>query len=121
MRLPVAEKIALVTAGMIGGNAGSPRPVGGLLVFRKCTSISFGAWFIRTRRWSLKVDCCARPLTNVVSWAMTAPMPSMTDPWTWCVAFSGLITSLPMSAATQTLFTFTRFCASTDTSAISAK
>ena len=29
----------------IGGKAGSPNPVGGLLVFRKCTSIS-GAWDI---------------------------------------------------------------------------
>jgi hypothetical protein len=29
MRLPVAENIALVSAGMTGGSAGSPRPVGG--------------------------------------------------------------------------------------------
>ena len=38
--------MAFVIAGMIGGSAGSPRPVGGLLVFRKWTSISFGAWFM---------------------------------------------------------------------------
>ena len=38
MRLPVAAKIALQTAGSNGGSAGSPRPVGGLSVFRKCTS-----------------------------------------------------------------------------------
>ena len=30
MRSPVAAKIALQTAGRIGGSAGSPRPVGGL-------------------------------------------------------------------------------------------
>ena len=35
MRSPVAVKIALQTAGRIGGSAGSPRPVGGLSVFRK--------------------------------------------------------------------------------------
>ena len=35
IRSPVAVNIALQTAGRIGGNAGSPRPVGALLVFRK--------------------------------------------------------------------------------------
>ena len=39
MRSPVAAKIALHTAGKTGGNAGSPNPVGGLLVFRKWTSM----------------------------------------------------------------------------------
>lgn len=43
IRFPVAAKIALVIAGMIGGSAGSPSPVGALSVFRKCTSMSFGA------------------------------------------------------------------------------
>ena len=43
MRSPVAVKIALQTAGRIGGRAGSPKPVGGLLVFRKWTSICGGA------------------------------------------------------------------------------
>src|SRR5262245_7005271 len=47
-RLPVAAKIALLTAGSTGGSAGSPRPVGGLFVTTKCTSISGGAWRIRT-------------------------------------------------------------------------
>ena len=40
IRSPVAAKIAFAAAGMIGGKAGSPNPVGGLLVFRKCTSIA---------------------------------------------------------------------------------
>jgi hypothetical protein len=39
MRSPVAVKIALLIAGRIGGKAGSPNPVGGLLVFRKWTSM----------------------------------------------------------------------------------
>jgi hypothetical protein len=34
MRSPVAVKIALLIAGRIGGKAGSPKSVGGLLVFR---------------------------------------------------------------------------------------
>jgi hypothetical protein len=40
IRSPVAEKIALVAAGRIGSKAGSPNPVGGLLVFEKWTRIS---------------------------------------------------------------------------------
>ena len=39
MRSPVAVKIALQTAGRIGGNAGSPKPVGELLDLIQCTSI----------------------------------------------------------------------------------
>ena len=38
IRLPVAAKMALHRAGITGGNAGSPRPVGGWSVVRKCTS-----------------------------------------------------------------------------------
>ena len=34
IRLPVALKIALVTAGRMGGMAGSPKPVGALLDLR---------------------------------------------------------------------------------------
>jgi hypothetical protein len=36
-RFPIASKIALHTAGGTGGSAGSPRPVGGFAVVRKCT------------------------------------------------------------------------------------
>ena len=45
--LQTAAKIALVTDGIDGGKAGSPRPVGELFVRRKCTSISGGAWRMR--------------------------------------------------------------------------
>ncbi len=40
MRLPVAAKIAFASAGIVGGSAGSPRPVGGLSVTTKWTSTS---------------------------------------------------------------------------------
>jgi hypothetical protein len=42
IRVPVAAKIALHTAGSSGGIDGSPNPVGELLLLRKCTSISVG-------------------------------------------------------------------------------
>jgi hypothetical protein len=42
IRVPVAAKIALHTAGSNGGMDGSPKPVGELLLLRKCTSISVG-------------------------------------------------------------------------------
>jgi hypothetical protein len=45
---PVTVKIALHTAGKIGGSAGSPSPVGGLFVLKKCTWISGGASVSRT-------------------------------------------------------------------------
>ena len=35
-RVPDAAKMALVTAGRIGGSDGSPRPVGGLFDFSQC-------------------------------------------------------------------------------------
>ena len=38
MRLPVAAKIALATAGAIGGSPGSPTPVGGSLLSTMYTS-----------------------------------------------------------------------------------
>src|SRR5262245_22238869 len=47
-RSPHAAKIALATAGRIGGSDGSSRPVGELLDFTQCTSISSGDWFIRS-------------------------------------------------------------------------
>ena len=46
--MPVIAKMALQTAGRIGGSAGSPRPVGLLSDRTKCTSISFGACDILT-------------------------------------------------------------------------
>ena len=46
-RLPVAAKIALQIAGATGGNAGSPSPVVGYFVERKCVSIFAGASVMR--------------------------------------------------------------------------
>ena len=43
MRVPVAAKIALATAGSAGGSEGSPKPVGGLFDLIQCTSIAGGA------------------------------------------------------------------------------
>ena len=40
MRLPVAAKIALVTAGATGGTAGSPAPPGSSLLSTRYTSTS---------------------------------------------------------------------------------
>jgi uncharacterized protein (TIGR02117 family) len=42
-RLPVAQKMALHTAGASGGSGGSPRPVTGLSEATKCASIRAGA------------------------------------------------------------------------------
>jgi len=66
MRVPVAAKIALHTAGIAGGSAGSPRPVGGLFVALKCTSIAGGACAIRIGGYSLKFPCTARPRSIVI-------------------------------------------------------
>ena len=49
MRWPVAEYIALVSAGITGGSAGSPRPVGGLSDLSQAMSIS-GAMGMRAQR-----------------------------------------------------------------------
>src|SRR5215469_437743 len=66
-RLPVAEKMALHTAGSTGGRAGPPRPVGGLSVLRKWTSMVGGTCFMRTGSYSWKLLCTTRPLSMVIS------------------------------------------------------
>ena len=65
MRLPVAAKMALQRAGTTGGNAGSPRPVGGLSVMRNATSTG-GAWSIRSGLTLSKFDCTTRPRSMVI-------------------------------------------------------
>src|SRR4030095_15066430 len=120
-RVPVALKIALQTAGRIGGSAGSPHPVGLLSLVLKWTSISFGAYRIRIGSYSLKFVCVTRPLAIVISKPMRWLSPSITDPWACASAFSGLMIWRAISPAAHTLLTFTRFCASTLTSATSAK
>ena len=49
-RLPVALYMALASAAKIGGNNGSPRPVGSCSFFTKCTSMAFGASLCRIMR-----------------------------------------------------------------------
>src|SRR5688572_22257868 len=66
--LPVAAKIALATAGRIGGSAGSPRPVTGLSLARKCTSITGGACAMRTGWKSWKLLWTTRPFSIVISY-----------------------------------------------------
>src|SRR5207244_204644 len=82
MRVPVAEKIALQTAGMIGGSAGSPSPVGALFVAMNCTSISGGACAMRTGGNWLKLLCTTRPRSMVISQPIRWLKPSITDPCT---------------------------------------
>ena len=121
MRLVVATKIAFVTAGRIAGTAGSPNPVGGLSDFNQCTSISGGACVMRTGGYLSKFACIARPRSKVISQDITLLSASITDPCTWFSALLGLMMCRPMSAATQTLFTFTLLLASTVRSTTSAK
>src|SRR6185503_19024227 len=107
-RWPVAVKIAFAIAGRIGGSAGSPRPVGLLSVVRKCTLISFGAWRIRSGSYSANEVSTAWPSLIVISYDISWLMPSMIELCTCASELSGLMICLPMSAATQTLFTRTR-------------
>src|SRR5690606_13214373 len=106
MRLPVAAKIALHSAGITGGSGGSPRPVGGLSVLRKCTSISGGAWVSRSNGNSWKLLCTARPRSMVISCPSASASPSSTAPCTLFRALLGLMMWEPTSPAAQTLSTF---------------
>ena len=76
---------------------------------------------IRIGWYSLKFDCIARPALKVISQFIRWVMPSMTAPCDWFIAALGLTIWRPMSAATHTLFTLMRFCASTEISATCAK
>src|SRR6185312_14174511 len=120
MRLPVAWKMALVTAGITGGRAGSPRPVGGLFDTRKVTSTS-GAAGMRISGYWWKLLCTAWPLSKVTARARAWPMPSITEPWAWFMAPVGLITWLPMSPTSQTFSTLISPASDTWTRATSAK
>ena len=64
--MPVAAKIALVNAGMTGGNAGSPSPVGGLSDLTQAISIS-GVMGIRASGKSSKLLCCTAPSMNSIA------------------------------------------------------
>lgn len=51
IRSPVALKIALQTAGRMGGKPGSPRPFGVLFVLTKCTSMGGASGILKTGCW----------------------------------------------------------------------
>ena len=103
-RLPVAAKMALHRAGITGGRAGSPSPVGPWSVRTKCTSIG-GAAFIRTGGKPSKLACSTRPSLMVIA-AEPWVIASITAPWTWLRALVGLMIWRPTSAATHTLSIF---------------
>ena len=99
-------KIALATAGSTGGSAGSPRPVGGLLVCDdnalrcpapgSCGAADTGG------------SCSARRgPSSVISWPSAGEAVDDARPAPGSRRCSGLMIWLPMSPATQTLFTFT--------------
>src|SRR5215469_7379646 len=83
IRVPVAAKMALVRAGITGGSAGSPRPVGGLSGLTQAISIS-GVIGMRASGKSLKLLCCTTPSTNSMACPVSAcASPSITAPRTW--------------------------------------
>ena len=67
MRLPVAAKIALHSAGANGGTPTSPIPPGTASLSTMWTWVSRGAAFMRATWKSLKLLCWARPSRNVIS------------------------------------------------------
>src|SRR5512134_460783 len=66
-RVPDAAKIAFAIAGRIGGSDGSPRPVGELFDLIQCTSITGGAWAIRSSGTWWKLLCTTCPPFTVIS------------------------------------------------------
>ena len=121
MRLPVAAKIAFASAGMVGGSAGSPRPVGGLSVDDE-VDVHVGR-LLDPRRRRTGGSCSARPCHP--EWRSPIPSggscPRRRRPDSDWSALLGFTICRPTSPATQTLFTLTRFCESTATSATLAK
>src|ERR1035437_1255531 len=102
---PVAAKIALHSAGITGGSAGSPSPVGGLSVLRKDTSTGHDCR-MRSSGKVWRFVLTVRPLSIVISCPNAWAMPSSAAPWHWFSAWIGLMIWLPMSPTTQTLSTF---------------
>ena len=65
-----------------------------------------GASCMRTTGKVLKLVCCTRPLSSVISCISAAPMPNTMLDWICASTVSGL-TMRPRSAATVTRCTFT--------------
>ena len=62
----MAAKIALQTAGAIGGVPGSPTPVGGPSAATMCTS-TVGIALMRSARQSWKLDSPTLPFSNEIT------------------------------------------------------
>ena len=111
MRVPVAAKIALHTAGTTGGSAGSPMPVGELFDLMK-SHLDLGRRLRRAARSSKswKLLCTARPRSIVISGAhhvRHAVDDGALRPGS--AALLGLMMWLPTSPTTHTFSTLTFF------------
>src|SRR5882724_4429961 len=97
IRLPVAAKTALATAGAVTAVPGSPIPPGASPFRTRCTSIA-GVSLSRSTRTSLKFDCCTRPFLSVTSPYRAPLIPKMIPPSIWAFTVSGF-TTVPQSTA----------------------
>src|SRR5690606_14945156 len=79
MRLPVSLNKALVSAGITGGNAGSPMPVGALSDLTNSTWI-FGVEGMRGTSYSWKFVGLAPPFSISTARPTAWPRPSMIEP-----------------------------------------
>src|SRR5438445_13826859 len=117
MRLPVAAKTALASAGAVTAVPGSPIPPGFSKLRTRCTSIA-GASLIRNVRTSWKLDCCTRPFSIVTSPHKAPLIPKMIPPSICALTVSGF-TTVPQSTAQTTRCTRTSPPLDTSTSATS--
>src|SRR6266700_1940370 len=115
MRLPVAAKTALASAGAVTAVPGSPIPPGASLLRTRCTSIA-GVSLIRSTRTLWKFDCSTRPFLSVTSPHNAPPMPNTTPPSICALTMSGF-TTVPQSTAQTTRCTRTSPASDTETSA----
>src|SRR6267143_4250065 len=119
IRLPVAAKTALASAGAVTAVPGSPIPPGFSKLRTRCTSIA-GASLIRSVRTSWKFDCCTRPFSIVTSPHKAALIPKRIPPSICALTVSGF-TTVPQSTAQTTRCTRTSPALDTSTSATSDK
>src|SRR5207247_2599800 len=97
MRLPVAAKIALKTAGATTGTPGSPTPVGGSLLGTTCTSTT-GISSMRSISYSSKLASLTRPFSMVIPDFSAAVSPNTTA-LSICAAMMPGLTARPQSTA----------------------
>src|SRR3954453_10119903 len=103
MRLPVAAKIALHSAGANGGTPGSPTPLGctSIECSTMCTRVSRGDSSMRAIWKSLKFDCSTRPSFNVISPYFASERPITAAP-SICERTRSGLTQKPQSTAVST-------------------